>query len=107
MRTDEQEEMRTGRQDRNKGGHEYRKTGVENDRSALGKEDMRTGGEEERMTWEHVDRRTGFSFGSAIFCKVSFLPNCYLPMSVYKYTSVMSVINLQLIFVSVYKYPAP
>ena len=75
------------------------------DRRTGGQEDMRTGGQEDRRTAGKEDRRTVFSLGSATFRQVPLLFNCNLPMSVYKYT--LSVINLQLIFVSVYKYTAP
>ena len=64
---------------------------------------MRTGEKEDRRTRGHEDRKTVFILGSATFCQVPLLPSCNLP--VYKYT--LSVINLQLICVSVYKYTVP
>ena len=87
-----QENKKTGRQ-------EERKTGRQEESRTGLQEDMRTGGQE--------DRRTVFSLGSATAYQVPLLPNCNLPMSVYKYT--LSVINLHqlLIFLSVYKYTAP
>ena len=73
MRTEEQEDRRTGGlEDKNKGGQENRKTGEQ----------------EKRRTGRHEEDR------SATFCQVPLLPNCNLPMFVYRYT--LSVINLLL-----------
>ena len=99
MRTRAQEDRR---KDRKAGGQEDRRTGGQEDRRTEGKEERRT---EVRRTGGQGDRRTVFSFCSASFCQVSLLSNCNLPMSVYKYT--LFVLNLQLRFLSVYKYTAP
>ena len=75
------------------------------DRRTGGQEDRRKEGQEDKRTAGNKDRMTVFSLGSATFCLVPLLFNCTLPMSIYKYT--LSVMNLQLIFVSVYNYSAP
>ena len=53
-------------------------------------EDRRRRGQEDKGTWGQED---SVQFKECNICQVQILPNCNLPMSVYKYT--LSVITLR------------